>query len=59
VEIFFFTRGQLKKLKNEKNRNQCHVSEFAELDGEGGILEKKTLRGCKSNQKFYRGENQK
>ena len=43
----------------KKKPNQCHVSEFAELNGGGGILEKKTLRGCKSNRKFYRGENEK
>jgi len=34
---FIFTRGQLKKMSNQR-----HVSEFAELDG--GILEKKITR---------------
>jgi len=49
---YFFTRGQSKKIKNEKKRpNQCHVSEFAELDG--GIMEKK-LGGCKSKRNFYK-----
>jgi len=43
----------------EKMSNQRHVSEFAELDRGGGILEKKNLRGCKSNRKFYKGKNQK
>jgi len=40
--------------------NQRHVSKFAELDG-GGVFsgKKKVLQGCKSNRKFYRGENRK
>jgi len=39
--------------------SQHHIGEFSELDGGGGILEKNKLQGCKSNHKFYRGENQK
>jgi len=39
--------------------DQRHVCEFAELDGGGGYSGKKTLRGCKSNRNFYRGENRK
>ena len=38
-------------MKN-KMPNQCHVCEFAELDEGGGILKKKYLQGCKSNQNF-------
>jgi len=40
-------------------RIQRHICEFAELDGEGGILEEKKLRGSKSNRNFYMGENQR
>jgi len=32
--IYFFTRGQLKKKPNQR-----HISEFADLDGGGGILD--------------------
>ena len=46
----YFTRGQLKKVKNEeKKSNQRHVSEFAKLDGGGGYSRKK---------KLYEDENQ-
>jgi len=38
VEMFFYT-WPIKKIKNEKMPNQRHVSEFVELNGEGGILE--------------------
>ena len=40
--------------------NHCQVSKFAELDG-GGVFsgKKKVLQRCKSNRKFYWGENRK
>jgi len=38
---------------------QRHIGEFGELDGGGGYSGKNKLQGCKSNQKFYRGENLK
>jgi len=58
----FFTRGQLKKIPNQR-----HVSKFAELDGGGGILEGKknyedanqteNFIGTKTgNDIYYRGE---
>jgi len=58
---FFFTCGQLKKIKNEiKMPTQRQISESAELDGRGGFSGKFCfLRGRKPNRKFYRGENRK
>jgi len=37
--------------------SQRHISEFGEL--EGVFWKNNILQGCKSNQKFYRSENQK
>jgi len=49
--IFLFTHGQLKK---------CQINVFAELDWGGGYFGRNFfLRGCKSNRKFYWGENRK
>jgi len=56
--MFFYT-WPIKKIKNEKEMsNQRHVSEFAELDGEGGILEKKNYEDANQteNNIYYRGE---
>jgi len=47
-------------IKNKKP-SQHHICAFGELDG-GGVFsggKKKVLQGCKSNRKFYRGENRK
>jgi len=41
----------------KKTPSQRHIDEFGGLDG--GIPENKYLQGCKSNRKFYRGENRK
>jgi len=50
----FFYTWPIKKMPNQR-----HISEFAELDGEGQYSGKKNnLQGCKSNRKFYRSENQ-
>jgi len=56
MEIFF-TRGKLKKIKNEKKMpNQCHVSKFAELDGGGCFLKKKFYKDANQTKNFTRAK---
>jgi len=47
---YFCTHGQLKNKK--KMSNQCHVCEFAELDGGGGIMEKKNYEDANQTEIF-------
>jgi len=46
VDILFYT-WPIKKMPNIR-----HVSEFAELDGEGGILEKKNYKDANQTENF-------
>jgi len=44
----------------KKKPSHRHIGGFVELDGGEGYSGKKyILQGCKSNRKFYRGENRK
>jgi len=46
-----------KILKILKKPSQRHIGEFGELDGGGGYSSFFFLQWCKSNRKFYMGEN--
>ena len=46
-------------IKNKKNHVNATYARFMSWMEEGCFPERKVLRGCKSNRKFYRGENQK
>jgi len=63
MEIIFYT-WPIKKIKNKKNSNHLRLSEFAELDGEGVILDfffyedanqNEIFRGVKTKNDIYYG----